>query len=112
MPADTVTRATKFVQAHLGRDAFAPFTGQDYSAWRAFVYILEMYGRGDLAGRKAALGAMNAVLGGVQNERHIHRVFVQTIAHVLDWSDVDRIWSQIGSNWDLRATDRSSKSPT
>lgn len=102
IPPITV-EAERFVVRHLGKDAFAPFTGQDSSAWRAFVYLLEMYSRGDNTGRAVAIRAMNSVLRGVQNMRHIHLVFAQTIAHVLDWGDVEPIWKQLGSNWDLSA---------
>jgi hypothetical protein len=94
--------AIHFVETYLGRSAFAPFTGQDTSGWFAFVYLLEMYGRGDAAGRRAALAAMGEVLRGVQNLECIHRVFIQTIPHVLDWGYVAEIWPKLGSNWDLR----------
>lgn len=38
------TVARQFVTAHLGRDAFAPFTGTDGRAWSAYVYLLELWG--------------------------------------------------------------------
>ena len=105
--------AQEFCRAYLGRDCFAPFTGQDYSGWHAFVYLVEMWGRGDSAGREAAIVAMRAVLSGVQNKECIHQVFCQTIPALLDWCHVAQIWPQllvtanearaVGSNWNLTA---------
>lgn len=105
--------AREFCQAYLGRDCFAPFTGQDASGWHAFVYLVQMWGRGDYVGRDAAIIAMRAVLSGVQSKECIHQVFCQTIPAILDWSHVEEIWPQLlqggpgpiyrGTNWDLVA---------
>ena len=105
--------ARVFCHAYLGRDCFAPFTGQDTSGWHAFVYLVEMWGRSDLAGREGAIVAMRAVLSGVQNKECVHQVFCQTIPAVLDWCHVAEVWPQllvtaddgrsVGSNWNLTA---------
>jgi hypothetical protein len=94
--------AMEFVRYHLGKHCFAPHTGQDWPAWMAFVYLMEMYCHGDSAGREAAVAAMRAVLTGVQNHEDIHQTFVQVIPAVMDWSDADRIWPLLGSRWDIR----------
>ena len=110
-PTDKV--AQEFCRAYLGRDCFAPFTGQDASGWHAFAYLVEMWGRGDYAGREAAIVAMRAVLSGVQQKECIHQVFVQTIPALLDWCHVAEIWPQLlqgapgsvyrGTSWNLTA---------
>jgi hypothetical protein len=105
--------AQEFCRAYLGRDCFAPFTGQDGSGWNAFVYLVEMWGRADYTGREAVIVAMRAVLSGVQNKECIHQVFCQTIPALLDWCHVAEIWPQLivgapgrvycGTNWNLTA---------
>lgn len=95
--------AQDFCRAYLGSDCFAPFTGQDTSGWRAFVYLVEMFGRSDYSGRPAAIDAMRSVLSGIQNKEDIHQVFCQTIPAILDWSHVAEIWPNLKSNWKITA---------
>ena len=33
-----------FVRAHLGKGVFAPFTGTDYAAWKAWCHLIALYG--------------------------------------------------------------------
>ena len=87
--------AQEFCRAYLGRDCFAPFTGQDASGWHAFTYLVEMWGRSDYTGREGAIVAMRAVLSGVQNKECVHQVFCQTIPALLDWCHVAEIWPQL-----------------
>ena len=112
MPVDkpAIKVAREFVIAYLGRGCFAPFTGQDYSGWMAFVHLVEMYGRGDSLGRTSAIDAMRCVIAGVQEKECIHQVFCQTIPAILDWCHVAEIWPQletthrfIGTPWSLVA---------
>ncbi len=99
----TYKQAIAFVRGHVGKHAFAPFTGQDWSAWIAFVYLVEMYARGDVNGRTAALAGMRAILmGGCQSAEHIHQLFVQAIPAVMDWCHADEIWPRVKTNWDVR----------
>lgn len=92
-----------FCRGHLGKHCFAPLTGQDWSAWIAFVYLVEMYARGDANGRAAALDAMREILrGGCQDTETIHQLFVQAIPAVMDWCHADEIWSQVQGNWNVR----------
>jgi hypothetical protein len=77
------------------RSAFAPMTGQDSSAFAAFVHLVELYGRADQVGRLVALEAMRQTLRAMQpSTRHLAKA---AIPHVLDWSDEDRIWQQVAS---------------
>lgn len=107
---NVLTDVSKFCQHHLGKGCFAPFTGQDASAWAAFVYAVEMYGRGDEAGRHAAIAAMGSLLNGAQAKADVHQVFLQSIPAVLDWIDGPRIWSLMRAEgatpFDLQAVQR------
>lgn len=81
-----------FCRYHLGKGCFAPFTGQDWPAWQAFVYLLRCYSTG---GGDAAIVAMRATLDAAQHTESILSVFVQAIPGVLDWGDVARLWPKI-----------------
>jgi hypothetical protein len=97
--------ARDFCRYHLGRDCFAPFTGQDFSAWHAFVYLVEAWCRGDAPGRDAAIVAMEHTLAIAQRKSDIHQVFLQTIPAVGDWDHQHDIWPLLRSPWwrELRA---------
>lgn len=82
----------KFCKYHRGKDCFAPFTGQDWPAWKAFVYLLECYSHG---GGKKALDAMLVAVSCAQHTDAVLRVFVQAIPGVMDWGDVARIWPHV-----------------
>jgi hypothetical protein len=82
----------KFVEWHLGRGCFAPHTGQDWPAWRGFVYLVECYSHG---GGEAAIAAMRATVRCAQPHGLVLRTFVQAIPAVMDWGDVRRLWPQI-----------------
>jgi hypothetical protein len=81
-----------FVQYHLGKDCFAPHTGQDWPAWRAFVYLVECYSHG---GGQDAILAMRATVRCAQPHAKVLRTFVQVIPAVMDWGDVSRLWPQV-----------------
>lgn len=83
----------QFVASHHGRSAFAPFTGQDLAAWRAFVHLLEMYTYSDEAGRRCALVALHHCVMGAQESVWV--IFKGTIPGVLDWGDEDPLWRKI-----------------
>jgi hypothetical protein len=87
----------EFVRFHLGdKHCFSPFTGQDYSAWYAFVYAVELYGRSDMTGRDGAIKAMGALVACAQQKPEILAVFKKAIPSVLDWHDERELWMQIG----------------
>jgi hypothetical protein len=87
--------AMEFNRSWLGKHCFAPFTGQDWSAWMAFVYGVELWGRSDFDGRRRAIDLMEAALAAAQNTPEIHKLFVQAIPAVLDWCHVEQIWPHI-----------------
>lgn len=86
--------AQKFLRWHLGKGCFAPFTGQDWSAWLSFCYLLQLWGRG---GGDDAIDAMRATLRCCQTK--CHPVFVQTIPAMLDWGHVEEIWPRIANDF-------------
>jgi hypothetical protein len=91
--------AREFVHAHLGRGAFAPLTGTDWRAWRAFVHLVELWG---VSRDPNALAAMRSCLACAQGEHEdVMQVFVQTIPAMLDWSDHDRLWPAIAPDTDV-----------
>ena len=84
--------AVHFVRHHLGKGCFAPLTGCDWSAWRAFVYLVECYSHG---GAQHAISAMRETIRCAQANEDVLCTFVQTIPAVMDWGDVARIWPKI-----------------
>lgn len=85
-----------FVKHHLrDKHAFAPFTGQDFSAWSAFLYACQLYGRGDAVGQRGALDAMTVLVLAAQQKADVIAVFKKAIPGVLDWSDEPAIWARI-----------------
>lgn len=89
-PKPMTTVAKQFVTAHLGRDAFAPFTGTDGRAWSAYVYLLELWGvsrdpRSVVAMRECIACAQPSTMD----------IFIQTIPAVLDWCHVRELWPRI-----------------
>lgn len=85
-----------FVKHHLrDKHAFAPFTGQDFSAWAAFLYACQLYGRSDKVGQNAALDAMIALVRAAQQKEDVIAVFKKAIPGVLDWSYEPAVWARI-----------------
>lgn len=89
-------RAADFVRFHLyDKQAFAAFTGQDFSAWRAFVYAVELWGRSDSRGATHALDAMRACVGAAQRTPDVLACFKKAIPCVLDWGREPTLWARI-----------------
>lgn len=87
---------TVFVKHHLrDKHAFAPFTGQDHSAWAAFLYACQLYGRSDATGQRGALDAMTALVRSAQQKEDVAAVFKKAIPGVLDWSYEPTVWANI-----------------
>jgi hypothetical protein len=84
----------KWVMARLkDKSALAPLTGQDWRALTAFFHLVALYGNSDEDGRASALLAMFHTVQAMQpSTRHLAKA---GIPHVLDWSDEDRIWSEL-----------------
>lgn len=91
MHADSIKLAIRFLKTHYGRAVFAPFTGQDSAAWRAFVASLELYALGDGHGQTCAVHGMRAAVSAMQSSTQW--IAKATIPAVLDWSDEDRLWT-------------------
>ncbi len=92
-PAPICKDAAAFVKAHLGKDCFAPFTGQDYAAFGAWVHLLHLLCVCDEQGRRTTLLALSHLLHASQVS--VWPVFKKAIPHALDWSDEDRLWQEI-----------------
>lgn len=76
-----------------GKGCFAPLTGQDWQALRAFVHLVDLFAHGDMHGRSHAIDAMVATIAAMQpTTRHLAK---RVIPHVMDWSDEQRIWGAI-----------------
>ncbi len=82
----------QFCKHHLGKECFAPLTGQDWPAWTAFVYLLQCLAHG---GGDTAIAAMRATVASAQRTEAVLRVFAQAIPGVMDWGDVARLWPRI-----------------
>ena len=90
----------EFVKFQLAdKHAFAPFTGQDFSAWHAFLYALELYGRGDVNGQEKAIEVMKACVDAAQQKEDVQAVFKKSIPGVLDWGFEHRIWARVAETW-------------
>lgn len=92
-PPNARDTARRFLKHHIGKDFAAPFTGQDASAWSAFVYCCEMYGRADLNGRAHCIAAMSQLRHAAQPS--VRFIFAWTIPAILDWAHVREIWPLI-----------------
>lgn len=89
-------RIAVFVKFQLAdKSAFAPFTGQDFSAWCAFLYATELYGRGDYNGQAHALDMMRAAMRAAQDKDDVLAVFKKSIPGVLDWGHEAQLWQKI-----------------
>lgn len=72
----------------------APLTGQDWRALQAFVHLVELYSVSDGVGATCALVGMKAAVQAMQP--HLWHLAWESIAHVMDWHDRDRLWSKMG----------------
>ena len=83
-------------QPGIGKHCLAPCTGQDLAALRAFAHLVEVYCYGDDRGRRAAIGAMRALIdGGMQSS--VRPLAKRMIPHIMDWCHEKEIWDQIES---------------
>ena len=87
----------EFVIWHLhDRGAFAPLTGTDWDAWRAYIHLVRLWGR---TRAETVLQALRYVVHSAQ-VRHadVMAVFKKSIPCLLDWSDERQLWPQIAPN--------------
>lgn len=87
---DLLRDTRKFVEHHVGKGCFAPFTGQDLPAWQAFVFAMQCWARG---GGDDAIAAMRALVRCAQPK--VLSTFVQVIPAIGDWCHVAQIWPRI-----------------
>jgi hypothetical protein len=76
-----------WLKANLGPKCLAPLTGTDARALAAAVHIIELYA---VEGNPRALAAFGACAYCMQ--RSTRELAYHAIAHVLDWSDREKIW--------------------
>lgn len=80
----------KWLRHNFGGMALGALTGQDARALSAFLHLVELYAVSDAEGQRYALAAMTSTALAMQSStRWLAR---ESIAHVLDWSDRDRLW--------------------
>lgn len=93
-PKPLPKQIAEFVKFHLAdKHAFAPFTGQDYSAWHAYLYAVQLYGRGDANGQASALVIMRSCIIAAQKKADVLAIFQKSIPGVLDWGYESRLWA-------------------
>jgi hypothetical protein len=80
-------------QPRAGKACFAPCTGQDWAALKAFAHLVELYAYGDAQGRECAIQAMGAVVTAMQP--HVRYLAKIMIPCMMDWSHEEEIWSQL-----------------
>jgi hypothetical protein len=92
-PKPVCEAAAQWIREVKGKGVLAPFTGQDFAAFKAFCHALELYCYSDSDGRKNALLCMrHAVLAMQPETRWIAR---ETIPQQLDWDDRAKLWPLI-----------------
>lgn len=89
-----IDRTRQFVRWHLGRDCFAPHTGQDWPAWCAFVHLVQCWTSG---GGEAAIAAMSQTIQCAQPIHSVLRTFIQVIPAVGDWCHIAQLWPKIAA---------------
>lgn len=84
-------QVSEFVRFHLhDNGAFAPFTGTDFDAWRAFIHLVRLWGR---TRSLHVVDAMRAVVHTAQTQNaDVMAVFKKSIPCLLDWSDEFNLW--------------------
>lgn len=94
VPKPACQNVAAWVRVRLGRDCFAPFTGQDVAAFQAWTHLLHLYFRSDFEGRALAVDAMSSVLHAMQPS--CLPVAKAAIPAVGDWCHEEEVWAQVG----------------
>lgn len=81
----------QWLKANLGPRCLAPLTSTDAKALSAAVQIVELYA---FERRPEVLDAFGGVVRCMQEG--CRRLAYHAIAHVMDWSDRARVWSEAG----------------
>jgi hypothetical protein len=82
-------------QAELGRipggkSVLAPFTGQDYAAFKTFMHAMELYTYSDPAGKQQAIICMRHAVLAMQPK--VRWIACETIPQQTDWDDRQKLW--------------------
>lgn len=83
-----------WLKDNLGPRCLAPLTAQDHAALAAAVQIVQLYA---YDGRREILEAFGTIVRTMQ--RSCQPLAYHAIAHVLNWSDRDNVWSAAGLEW-------------
>jgi hypothetical protein len=73
----------------------APLTGQDRPALEAVAHCWALWGRSDADGQRAAIGAIAALVGGMQAVAW--PMARELAAQALDWGHRGRLWPQVAA---------------
>lgn len=88
-----------FVRFHLhDRGAFAPFTGTDFDAWRAFIHLVRLWGR--TRERSVVLALQHVVNSAQWWNADVMAVFKKSIPCLLDWGDEISLWREVAKGLD------------
>lgn len=92
-PKPVCEAAAQWIREVKGKRVLAPFTGQDFAAFKTFCHALELYAYSDTEGRAHALLSMrHAVLAMQPETRWIAQ---ETIPQQFDWNDRYTLWPKI-----------------
>ncbi len=80
-----------WLKSNLGKRCIAPLTGTDARALFAAVHAIDLYA---YAPSEELLTAFAILVRNMQP--HTRELAFHSIAHILDWSDRDRIWNAAG----------------
>lgn len=89
----TQQETVNWMKAKYGKCCFAPFTGQDWSVFNAYCYLLEAWFRGDDQGRPHLIVSMREVLQACQP--CVLPFAKDAIIAIGDYGFVDQIWPKI-----------------
>lgn len=85
-----------WLRSNLGKNALAGNTGTDHKALLAAVQIIELYSYNR---DPSILSAFGLIVSKMQRKQWF--LAFHAIAHVMDWSDRQKIWASIGNPIDL-----------
>lgn len=86
-------QAANWLKKQRGKDCFAPFTGQDWRAFGAWVYCLELWFGSDPQGQEWALEALRCCVCCAQPK--CWPLFKAVIPAIGDWSHEEEIWGKL-----------------
>jgi hypothetical protein len=85
--------AATWARKQLGKRCFAPFTGQDWRAYNAWIHCLELFFGCDAQGEEWALEALRCCVSCAQPK--CWPIFKGSIPAIGDWSHEEQIWTRL-----------------